>query len=93
MQDWSKELAPWANTPWQLTEVLDKVIKDKVSIAIYVPYYTNAVVPKGLSLLEKHLTIIPNKENTFPREGKKVCGKTPWGQSLVGKIGPSLVLT
>ena len=90
-KDWSKESAPWANPPWELIpEVLQKVIKDKVSIAICVPYYPNAAwFPTWLSLLERDPIIIPNKRDTFLKEGRKVCGKTPWGETLIGQIGPN----
>ncbi|KNC87568.1 hypothetical protein SARC_00333 [Sphaeroforma arctica JP610] len=88
-QKWAQEVNAWANPPWKLIpDILDEIIEEATSITICAPYYPNATwFPKFLSLLEEDPMLVEKTNNTFLKEGKKACGKTPWGVTLVVKIG------
>ncbi len=90
-QKWADETNPWANPPWELIPaVLDKVIEEATSITICVPFFPNATwFTTFLSLMETDPMLVENTNNTFLKEGYKACGKTPWGVTLVAKIGPN----
>lgn len=89
-QKWAEEINAWANPPWELIpDVLDKVIDEATNITICVPYFPNAAwFPKFLSLMEEDPILVENTNNTFLYQGTKACGKTPWGTTIVAKIGP-----
>ncbi|KNC77652.1 hypothetical protein SARC_09892 [Sphaeroforma arctica JP610] len=89
LQKWADEINAWANPPWELVpDVLDKVIEKATSITICVPHYPNASwFPKLMSLLEQDPMIVKNMNNTFLQGGTTARGKTPWGVTLVAKIG------
>ncbi|KNC75354.1 hypothetical protein SARC_12119, partial [Sphaeroforma arctica JP610] len=94
--EWAQEANAWANPPWELIpEAFDKVIKEAISITIFVPYFqtgsSNAdggrlycAPSANLSLLEVDPMLAIR---STIQEGTTACGKTPWGVTLVAKIG------
>ena len=85
--DLSKEKV-WANPPWRLIpQLLDHVVKQKLTITIVVPVYTNAKwYNKFKTMVTKRPIIVPRCKNTFLHEGDKVIGKHPWDFTAVAVI-------